>query len=508
MHWVAGSGSGKSLSLGHVAFRDFERGIPQVLFDPSGQMIDAFLTEIAKRDATTRKGLWRRVHYHDMAGAHAHIPSWPLLIEYPGDSRQDVADRFLETIRKVDPHLATASVQGFNALYHIGLHVCVILSSLGLQLDEAASLLDRPGEWRSRFREAEQRFPEARKAAEFFRYQYLPLSPAKRYELAHMFRGKLDQLIADPTSQAMLCSSNASLDMRDVVSGGQTVLIDFRRETNQRKRLFKTRWVYESLLAYIQHRGPGRHRPLAIHFDEITELTNQASLEHDLFAADLDYLFNVLQRNYSIWISAAHQQMWQVSEKTAKTLMSLGTQVMGVISDVETAKSLAALYAPLDPHRVKRYENVWASESRQVYFPDGSPWHKDYDHFVLERRPVDYPMDEQLYVASRAFMSLPPFTFLVKTQDKNALQLVSLRSRVGDPWPTDHPGELAYIRHQLGLQHGLALEAQRSSAALSDTMENGHAHRIQEQVDDIDEDDWDTSDDVAHAPAASGRSDY
>lgn len=505
MHWVAGSGSGKSLSLGLVAFRDFERGIPQVLFDPSGQMIDAFLTEIAKQDAATRRRQWRRIHYHDMAGTSTHIPSWPLLIEHPGDSRQDVADRFLETLRKVDPHLETASVQGFNALAHIGSRVCVILSSLGLQLDEAANLLDHPNEWHDRLYEAQERFPEAREAVEFIRQQYLPLTPARRYELSHMFRSKLDQLIADPTSREMFCSSSASLDLRDVVDARQTVLIDFRHETNQRKRLFKTRWVFESVLAYILARGPGKHRPLAIHFDEITELTNQASLDHDLFAADLDYLFNVIQRNYSVWISAAHQQMWQVSAKTGRTLMSLGTQVIGVVSDVETATQLAKLYAPCDPHRVKRYENVWASESRQIYFPDGSPSHKDYDHLVLERRPIDFPMDEQYYIASRAFMRLPPFTFLVKTRDKQELQLVSMKGSVGDPWPTDHPLELAYIRHQLGLQHGLALEARRNRAESFDTIESSHAHEISEHDETIDADDWDTSFDVTHAPATAGR---
>lgn len=480
MHWVAGSGSGKSLSLGLVAFFDFLRGVPQVLFDPTGQMIDAFLLYVAQLPKPLRSSLWSRIRYLDMSGRGTCAPVWPLLVEYPGDSRQDVADRFLETIRAIDPHLESASIQGYNALYRIGSHTGVILSSLGLQLDHAQDLLNNPRAWLSRIDEAVSRYPEAAPSAAFFRDEYAPLSRSKQLELTHAYRGKLDQLLTDPRMVAMLCSPRASVNFDQVVAGRQAVLLDFRGETNPRKRLFKTRWVYDSLLAFIRHRGPGPHRPLAIHIDEITELTNQTSLEHDLFAADLDYLFNVLQRNYSLWITAAHQQMWQLSARTQETLMSLGTQLIGVVSDMDTAEALARRYAPLDPHRVKRLENVWGTESLPLMGIEGGHSGSLSRNIVLERRPVDFPMHEQVFLAGRTFMTLRPFEFLLKPRTSFELKHVSVEDFIGNPWPSEHQRELAYIRYQLGLRVGPQDLPDPTSAHSFDTMDTTKSHEQQD----------------------------
>ena len=60
LHWVAGSGSGKSLGLGYLAYVDCLRGVPQVLFDPAGQMIDAFLLRVSLLPPEERKRVWSR----------------------------------------------------------------------------------------------------------------------------------------------------------------------------------------------------------------------------------------------------------------------------------------------------------------------------------------------------------------------------------------------------------------------------------------------------------------
>jgi hypothetical protein len=445
LHFVAGSGSGKSLALGLLASLDFLRGVPQVLFDPTGQMIDAFLLRLAQLPKSLWRHVWPHIRYVDMSGRNGRAVPWPLLFELPGDSRKDIADRFLETCRTTDPQLQSASIQGYNALYRVGAPVGMILSSLGLQLDSALDLLNAPEEWLDRLDEAERRYPEVHEAAEFIRKQYLPLSQRDRLSLTNSYRAKLEPIMLDPALRGTLCTEPAGIDFDQVVRQRQTVLLDFRAETNQRVRLLKTRWVYDTLLAYIRYRGPGRHLPLAIHFDEITELTNQSSLDQHLFAADLDYLFNVLQRNYSLWITAAHQQMWQLGPKTQETLLALGTQFFGSISDMETAEVLAHRYCNLSPYRVKRWENVWMSGIEGAY--------------VVERKPVDFPMDEQRFLAARDFMNRRPFSFLVKPRHEDRLLSVSLARYMGDPWPNEHPDVLEYVRYQLGLRTGTDWEA-------------------------------------------------
>ena len=291
IHIVAGSGSGKSLWMGLLATWDLFRGTPQIVFDPAGAVIDAVLLNIAQLPKRQRKRLWPRVRYVDMSGRSDPVPRWPLLFEHFGDRAQDVADRFLETCRAIDPQLETASVQGYNALYRVGAPTGILLSSLGLQLDDAFDLLDRPEQWGPRIDKAVRLNPDARIAADFIRRYVQPLKPSERMTLTQSYRAKLEPILLDPTMTQMFCSSPATLDLEQVVRRGEIVLLDFRHETNPRKRLLKTRWSFDVILAFIRHRGPGKHRPLALHFDEITELTNQSSAGHDLFARDLDYLF-------------------------------------------------------------------------------------------------------------------------------------------------------------------------------------------------------------------------
>ena len=479
IHIVAGSGSGKSLWMGILAMWDLLRGVPQVVFDPTGAMIDAILLNIAQLPKQQRQRIWPRVRYIDMSGRSNPVPRWPLQFQLPGDSRQDVADRFLETCRAIDPQLESASVQGFNALYRVGAPVGIVLASLGLQLDSALDVLDRPEAWGSRLDQAIRTYPEAQVAADFIRRQLVPMKASERMAVTQSYRAKLEPILLDVTMTEMFCASPGSVDMAQVDRRRELVLLDFRHETNPRKRLLKTRWSFDTVLAYIRHRGPGRHRPLALHFDEITELTNQSSAGNDLFSKDLDYLFNVLQRNYACWITAAHQQMWQLSEKTQETLLSLGTQAIGVISDNATADLLARRFAPLDPRRVKRHENVWMNDS-------------DWGPYVIEKRPIDFPMNEQAFLAARAFMTLRPFEFLVKPRHSNGLRKVSVEHYVGHPWPNEHQQVLSTIRSRLRQREQRRLERVDEAQILCDTLETDDDQDKTSST-EFEPSEWDTS---------------
>lgn len=454
IHFVAGSGSGKSLTLGKlIAFLDFMRGVPQVLFDPHGPMIDAFLLQLTRFSKPVRQRLWPLVRYVDMAAVSESVVAFPLLYELPGDSRKDIADRFLETCRAIDPHLQSASIQGYNALTRIGVPVGIILSSVGLQLDAAADLLANPEHWRDRLAEAEARFPESRPAAEFFRREYLKMSAGERSALTATYLGKIAPFTYDASMRAMFCTTPAGIDWRAVVDNRQAVLLDFRGETNLSRRAFKTRWVYDTLIAFIRHRGAGRHRPLAIHIDEITELTNQESLGQELFARDLDYLFNVLMRNYGVWVTAAHQQMFQVSPPTQKTLLTLGTQLFGVAADLESATHLAFSYGDISPYRVKRFDKVWGGVP--LMRADGPP--VSYPQ-VLDQRAVDLPLDEQAFLAARVLMNLKSFEYLACPRDERRLRKISAREWVAEGgWPSDQADTLAFVRAQLAARAGRSL---------------------------------------------------
>src|SRR5260221_24137 len=69
IHVMGGPGSGKSRLNGRgVAFIDFLRGVPVVIFDPTGGTIDNFLDRLLRLPASYQEQLWQRVIYVDMSG--------------------------------------------------------------------------------------------------------------------------------------------------------------------------------------------------------------------------------------------------------------------------------------------------------------------------------------------------------------------------------------------------------------------------------------------------------
>ena len=438
----AGSGSGKSVFLGRVlCFQSLLRFVPQIVLDPHGPLVDNFLLAIGMLPIEVRERLWPRVLQVDMSGKGVRVVSFPLLYRLPGEGLRDVADRVLETFRKLDPHLQGASIQGWNALVSIGRPVLMILAALDEPVSEAESLIRRPAAWVGRLDEACRRSPEVIPAVTFLREEILSLEVPERLNRARSFLVKLAPFSLDPVLAKMFCSPASGIDLNEVVAGRTTVLLDFRDETNAERRRFKTRWIFEWFMAYVKARGAGQNVPLGFVVDELTELTNRVTLGEDLFGVDLDEMINVYGRNYGLNLAMATQEQHQLPQVTQNALLTMGTQVMGVTANMETAKKMAEQFFALDPYRVKRIENVWGSHGM------GS--------VVVEQREAFMPIDEQVLLGAQVLLSLKPFQFLVKKKDSRHLTTVSTKRFVDGIWPGEVPEAIAYIRHQLALRDGL-----------------------------------------------------
>lgn len=274
LHLVAASGSGKSLALGYLAYLDLLRGTPQIILDPMGQAVDALLLRVSQLPRSERRLLWPRIRYIDMSGRTDRPPRWPLLFELPDDPLAAAGERFVETCLAIDSQLEEAPLLGANALRRLGQPVGMILTALGRQLDDAPSLLDRPEGWLPRLEEARRAHPEAGGAVDLFISDYMGMKPAERLTISQSYRSKLMPIVLDPTLRSILCSGPPSVDFYDVVDRRGCVLVDFRGARPGAKQLL-TRWVYDCLLAFVKNRGPGLHRPLAVHIDEIIDLADQ-----------------------------------------------------------------------------------------------------------------------------------------------------------------------------------------------------------------------------------------
>jgi hypothetical protein len=447
-----GRGSGKSRFSGRVlAFSDVIRGVATVVYDPVGVTISNLLDRISRlpRDFQERSRIWDRIVYVDMSGNGSHVVPFPLYYRQHDESLHKISSRYIDTIRKLDPALATASVQGMNALAHVAIPVGMVLAALGLGITHAQDLLSKPEAWGGRFAEAVRRYPEASSAVDFFQKEYMQWDERTRASRTEAFLVKISRFALDPASRAMYGAARPGINWQEVIEKGCAVLLDFQHVHDVEARRFAILWSFNCLIDYLKQRGPGRkYPPVSVVIDELAAMINTDPATAHVFAADFEDIVQIYSRNYRIWLSVCHQSLAQLPPRIQKVLLSLGTQIIGVVPDIDDALALAKALSPVDPYRVKRYE--------PVYF---STWGRPEQ---IDARPIEFRPEEQHYLAAQYFQSLRPFHFAVRPalaegDFTSGLQEVTIHNFDRNIWVNEEL--VAQIRTILSRRCGIPVES-------------------------------------------------
>lgn len=430
IHIQAGKGSGKSRLMGRVlAFLDFIRGVPTVILDPNGPTIDNFLDKLLWLPKEYQEKLWPRVIYVDMSGQSGRVVPFPLYYRLGQENLYTVSQRFLDVVRKVDPWLQSASIEGLNAVVRIGTYAGMALAAVGGQITEVESLLQEPEAWIAPLEQSLSEYPDAAPAMEFFRGQYSLWDEKTRARRIDSFINKTAIFNLDPTMTAMFGASAPGIIWERVIRDRKIVLIDLRHEYDIERRRFKMLWVFSYFLDYIKHRGAGhRHQPVSLIVDELASLFNVQAQGANALVADLDELINVIARNYRVWLTLAHQEMFQFDERTQKTLLTMGTQIFGSTADLDAAVNVARTFSKVDLYKVKRFEPMYGSEF-------GMPK-------VLDYRPIEFSIEEQQLLQAYRLKEQPAFHFLVRPAPGEGtvtgrLRPVSIASFDKNIWPNE-----------------------------------------------------------------------
>ena len=303
----------------------------------------------------------------------------------------------------------------------------MILAALGFQITEAENLIRNPESWERYFTKATHTHPEVAPAVEFFQ-DYANWKEETQSRRSDSFLNKIALFTFDPSMKAMFGASLPGIDWNQVVKDRYAVLLDFRHEHDIERRRFKMVWAFNYFLNFIKQRGAGRHRPVSLIIDELTSLFSVQTMSTDLFASDLDDLINVLARNYMVWLTIAHQEMFQLEERARKTLMAMGTQILGVTSDRDAALTLAREFFRFDPSWVKKEEPIY-STSHGV-------------STVIDYHSVEFTVEEQTILRSYAISDQGRFHFLVRPAPgegdiTGALQPVTLKNFDRDLYPNE-----------------------------------------------------------------------
>jgi hypothetical protein len=417
---AAGRGSGKTTFLTVLALEDFLKGYPQVIFDPLGTVSDSLLFRIShtlrRVPPAMHNRFWKRVRYIDV-GATDFVTPFPLYYNLGTEpSLRDIAERFLTVIRLANPALTNAPIMGWPALHRIGVYTGMILASLGYQITEAHSLLFDTLEWErsGQFAAAITRCPEAAPAVAFFRNEYLNMREAEKNRLLTSFLDHIFPFTVDPQLRAVFAgASTPGIDWQLVESTGETVLLDFRNVLEPETRRFALLWLFSLLYEFIKRRGRSR-APFGIIIDEFAALAQQVTAGVNPLAVLLDEFINQYMRNHNIWLTVAHQSLFQIDEQLRQTLLSLGNYVIGRAATMAEARILADVLFKQNPYLVKHWRKVWGSEP--VFNERGRVVGSE--HVVIDHEPEFMPLEEQLELFAQQIAKLRLFDFLLRPAER------------------------------------------------------------------------------------------
>lgn len=422
--WVLGSrGSGKSRIIGRVViWHDFLREYPIIVLDPIGGTIQNVLDKIIRiEDKARQRAAFQRVRYIDVAGTTTHVVPLPLL--YPAKSPYYAAQRFIEVVRRTDTDLSRNPQLGLNAIRDIGTDVGMVLYAMGWQLTEAEALLRDPPAYRARMHAALQQHPDIRPAVTRLLDVYPKQRPPEQQMLTGAYLRKLANLNRESSMRAILGADRAGLTWDEAVEKRQLVLLDFSHvaDTDQQ---FMLLWWYRSLIEWIRlNRGIGRHRPMSLVIDELSYMVGNRHDTSDMLAQDINRFISINSRNAQIWMTVMNQEMNQLSPDLQDALMTMGTQVYGVTSDVFAARKIAERFYPYAPKRLKDREAQWATAN----IDHGRFEPRESFDYIRSRRNVYYSIQEQVELNSRRVLELPRFHFLVGISEAEGTLPTSLR---------------------------------------------------------------------------------
>lgn len=434
---VGARGSGKSRLVGRLlTYQDFLRGVPQVIIDPVGGTADNFLDKVGRIELPEHqlRKLWRRITWIDMGGSgglETPVVSFPLLFKAHNESCFEQSQRYTDTVLRFDPYLQTASMQGWNAFYPLASAAGTLLAAMGGQLTEASHMVNHPDLWEPRIRDLAAANPFGLQGVADFLLEDIAKAGRDKQSLVSSFLTKMRVLDWNPHSRALFGGSVDPLDWDAITSNRQTVILDFRNETNLAQRRFKLLWVFGRIMEYITSRAPDpRQLPFGVVIDEIRYLLGDPTQASTAIQGDLEELINQQIRNKTIWLTIMHQELNQLHPSIRQTLMTMSVQAFGGTSDPDAALSVAKRFHNWDPGMVKKTEPMYGSESYTDFssdpylFPHGE--HKN-RHIVLDERTTEYSIEEQEYLHSRKQLKLPQFTYLVGVAKDEGSQPIGLK---------------------------------------------------------------------------------
>ena len=432
-------GIGKSQLLKSLVWLNFTyRETPGIVLDPVGATIDGLLGQIPYFHPEEQRRLWQRIRYVNCSPTEHAVPM-PLYYR-TGVGREtlfSMAQRLSDSFIKLDPKLRDASVLGANALIELATHLGRILIALDYQPSEIEPLLADIPAWSGKFQEAVSRHPEVADSVTFVTEQFAALTPAGQRERSRALTNKLF-FLAEPATKAQFCASTPGLDWQALMHERQLWLIDLRHEHDWEVRRFKLLLLWQAITDFARRWGAAhagdRTSPLAVTIDEVSFMFSRSAGSRSPLVDELDSIINQYSRNVNLELTIAWQELYQLPPGLKETLLSLGTQFYGRMTDPDSMREVA--------------------DRLTVHDPRLGSW------IVANGRDHELGFAELRETNRRRLAALPKYTYLVSRTAREGDPPRPLETFSIAPLATRHypdPALLAAIRAQLTQRDGVPI---------------------------------------------------
>lgn len=383
LHVVAASGGGKSMLLGRYIARSLLfSGTPQIIID-NGSTIDNLLFEVLQTEEQNPNvfaWLLSRIRIVDVSSANGLVSPLPFFHQFGNESASDIASRFVDLIRRINPQLEEAQVYGLPPLEEAAMLAGVELVKRGWQITEMEQVLSTMN-----------LVDETPKS---LRVRLLPFTLSE-------------------SQRAFYGAAKPAIDWKQVMDRGETVIFDFRTPMSTSALTLALHWIFFWLTEFIEYRGEGAS-PINIIIDELFEFTSANPKVASAFVTQLTRLLQVRMRRYNTGFIIAHQEMNQFMGYPAlqKLLLGMKSQIVGQVVDPEDALLLAHRLFFADPDKVKREEIRWDAYSEEVWTSALRSYTERYA-YPLDTHIVDEPMGEQYAKWAQFLMQQKPLHFVM-----------------------------------------------------------------------------------------------
>jgi hypothetical protein len=412
-------GGGKTVILGRViAMSDILNGIPTVVLDPGGDTIDHIIDCLMRlENEEQRAALFKRIVYVNMAGGE-DIVSVPLYYRLGGETNFIIGERFPNVILRIDAALASAAIQGMNAVRDDCRKAAPRLLERGWQVTEMRSVLK---------------------------------------SVADALSIKLQPFEMDENMKAIY-GGTAGIDWERFEEEKQIILFDFRDVHDDEMRRFSFTWVFRLFIEFIKYRGT--------YNDPVSFIVDELSIMHealrntgiDFFKKDMEELALTIMRRFNVWVTVAYQSLDQFrdSPRTQNILLSnFAIQMVGIENHDESAELLARRFFHYDKDKLREVRErylpaVYQSESDPDIF---LPTSNRYREYVRKLDPTPLTISEQLHTNAERFRQLERFKFLVKI-DQQPVKKGWVDDELPDMKDPALKELIAYVRMKLAQKSG------------------------------------------------------